>query len=454
MCSYSENDIDGSIRAILNKELFKKFCDNMIFGYFWKKKHCVVQAQLCRCVISLEIKGSSFSAIVIRANGTSLNFTPREFAIVIGLNYVEFKNIEPTQKELAKFQIPEKNVLEDERSVDSDDDFQDPPSKQINEQFADKEAEQPDVEDFGLDRSGQHFSPNVVQTLDNMFDGTKTNKVNVGMSSKSELHGHIDLGTEKQIMTPPDEQRDEPVWPDSQNTILDVLLPSNSFAIMDTILAHLDASAREIAKANAVLDKLGLDMSTILERLDQQIDACFYYLRKKSKYDPNKSYKYSTVDCNFMNTIRCIFLYDSYKSSGHYPVVLAEIKKLAESIPFCLQACDFYDKKGIDLQNHPRYIDKDSLDLFDVLFEDNLPQQPSGSLDCGLYVVTYTEHVSYGHKVLSIEFDPKALRTRYVALLWDYGIRKQEANAHSDFEAPLRPVRQSRLTSVTEVFDV
>ncbi|PHT40144.1 hypothetical protein CQW23_18998 [Capsicum baccatum] len=92
--------------------------------------------------------------------------------------------------------------------------------------------------------------------------------------------------------------------------------------------------------------------------------------------------------------------------------------------------------------------------MFDVFFEDNLPQQPSGSLDCGLYVVTYAECLSYGHKVLSIEFDPNALRTRYVALLWDYGIRKQEANAHSDFEAPLKPVRQSRITSVTEVFDV
>ncbi|KAF3641375.1 hypothetical protein FXO37_23039 [Capsicum annuum] len=33
------------------------------------------------------------------------------------------------------------------------------------------------------------------------------------------------------------------------------------------------------------------------------IDVCFYYLRKKSKYDPNTSYKYNTIDCNFMNII-------------------------------------------------------------------------------------------------------------------------------------------------------
>ncbi|PHT85473.1 hypothetical protein T459_07579 [Capsicum annuum] len=133
---------------------------------------------------------------------------------------------------------------------------------------------------------------------------------------------------------------------------------------------------------------------------------------------------------------------------------LFQIKKSAEIIPLYLQACDFYNKKGIDLQNHPRYKDKDYSDLFDVIFEENLPQQPSGSLDCGLFMVTYAECLSYGHKVIAIEFDPNALRTRYAALLWDYGIRKQEANAHSDVEAPLRPARQSRITSVTEIFDV
>ncbi|PHU15073.1 hypothetical protein BC332_16278 [Capsicum chinense] len=131
-----------------------------------------------------------------------------------------------------------------------------------------------------------------------------------------------------------------------------------------------------------------------------------------------------------------------------------EIKKLAKIIPLYLQACDFYNKKGIDLQNRPRYKDKDYSNMFDVIFEENLPQQPSGSLDCGLFMVTYAECLSYGHKVIATEFDPNALHTRYAALLWDYGIRKQEANAHSDVEAPLRPARQSRITSVTEVFNV
>ncbi|KAF3638752.1 hypothetical protein FXO38_23076 [Capsicum annuum] len=151
---------------------------------------------------------------------------------------------------------------------------------------------------------------------------------------------------------------------------------------------------------------------------------------------------------------RCIVLYNSYESSGHHPVVLAKIEKLAEIIPLCLQSCDFNDKKVIDLQNHPRYKDKDSSNMFDILFEENFPQQPSGSLDCRIYMVTYTECFSYGHKIVLTEFDPNALRTRYAALLWDYNIRKQEANSHSDIEAPSRPTRQSIITSITEVVDV
>ncbi|PHU25343.1 hypothetical protein BC332_03675 [Capsicum chinense] len=278
------------------------------------------------------------------------------------------------------------------------------------------------------------------------------------------MHGEVDLGTEEQIMKTPkiqelttDEQRDETVLPDSQDTIPDDLLPN---------LNHTD--------------------------------VCFYYLRKKSKYDPNRSYKFSTVDWNFMNIIRyvhdvysadaenltagghvahlneyinefhlhavvpwhtvediyipvnikekyhwvlailsfserCIFLYDSYESSGHYSVVLDAIEKLAAVIPLCLEHCDFYVKKGIHVENHPRYKDKDSSDMFDVLFQE--------------------KYLSYGHKILGNYFGPNALRTRYAALLWDYGIRKQGVNAHSDVEAPLRPLKQSRITSVTEVFD-
>ncbi|PHU11358.1 hypothetical protein BC332_18288 [Capsicum chinense] len=41
-------------------------------------------------------------------------------------------------------------------------------------------------------------------------DHCQINKENVGISSKLQFHGDVDLGTEEQITTPPDEQRDEP----------------------------------------------------------------------------------------------------------------------------------------------------------------------------------------------------------------------------------------------------
>ncbi|KAF3640312.1 hypothetical protein FXO38_22193 [Capsicum annuum] len=46
---------------------------------------------------------------------------------------VVIKNIEPTKKELAKLQIPQKDAIQHERSVDSDDEFQNPPPRKINE---------------------------------------------------------------------------------------------------------------------------------------------------------------------------------------------------------------------------------------------------------------------------------------------------------------------------------
>ncbi|KAF3662148.1 hypothetical protein FXO38_11336 [Capsicum annuum] len=193
---------------------------------------------------------------------------------------VVFKNIEPTQTKLAKFQIPQKDVIEDECSVDYDGDFKDPPPKQINEH---------------------------------------------------------------------------------SKKIKDELLPSLNAYLRESVVTH---------------------SSTIRE--EETSDE--YFNDKKSE---------SIVQDH------------------------CQIKKLAEIIPLYLQSCDFYNKKGIDLQNHPKYKDKDYLSLFDMIFEENLPQQLSESLDCDLFMVTYAECLSYGLKVITTDFDPNALRTKYVALLWD-----------------------------------
>ncbi|KAF3652493.1 hypothetical protein FXO38_16070 [Capsicum annuum] len=83
---HTVNDIEDRIKAMLTKNQFKKFCIDSIFGVFMKKKNCVVQAQLGRCIMSLETTESSTSDIVIRAKGTTLHFSLREFVVVTDLN--------------------------------------------------------------------------------------------------------------------------------------------------------------------------------------------------------------------------------------------------------------------------------------------------------------------------------------------------------------------------------
>ncbi|PHT38045.1 hypothetical protein CQW23_21618 [Capsicum baccatum] len=295
----------------------------------------------------------------------------------------------------------------------------------------------------GDETSPQQFNPNIDQNLGENQDGTKgctdlhPDKTNVEIDSQLLISDELLRSINLDYI-----HSEKIIHHDGRFTIPGELLPSLNAYRRESITTHPSKTHEEEPTDEHLNDKKS---ESVVEDHCQQIDVCFYYLKKKSKYDPNRSYKFSTVDCNFMNIIRsvhdiysvddpnltvggqeanpneyingfrmhaavlwhtvegiyipvnikekhhwvlavlsfserCIFLYDSYESSGHYPTVLAEIEKLAKIIPLCVQACDFYDKKGIDLQNHPRYKDKDSSDMFDVLFEENLPQQPSGSL--------------------------------------------------------------------------
>ncbi|PHU13060.1 hypothetical protein BC332_19990 [Capsicum chinense] len=390
------------------------------------------------------------------------------------------------------------------------------------QQHEDTEVEAQQMDYVGVETSPQQFSPIVDQNLDENQD----DKTNIQIDSQhlipDELLQSINLDynlSEKIVHHDDritDEKLDDTNLSDSQFTIPDELLPSLNAYRRESTKRYPLATSEEEQIDEHFNDKKS---ESVVQEHCRHIDVCFYYLRKKSKYDPNRSCKFSTVNCNFMNIIsslhnvysadvenlmagghvahvneyingfrmhvvvpwhtvediyipvnikekhhwvlailsfseRYIFLYDSYESLGHYSAVLDVIEKLAVIVPLCLEHCDFYVKKRIHVENYPRYKDKNSSDMFDVLLQENLPQQPSGSLDCGIDMVTYAECLSYGHKILATEFDPNALRTRYAATLWDYGTRKQELNAHSDVEAPLRPPRQSRITSVTEVFDV
>ncbi|PHT70824.1 hypothetical protein T459_25928 [Capsicum annuum] len=272
-----------------------------------------------------------------------------------------------------------------------------------NQQYSDKDPELQHMGYADVETSPQLFNPNVGHDLSENLDGKK---------------GSTDLHSEKNVEI------------DSQQLIPDELLRSINLDYL-----HSEKTSNE-KMDETILSDSQLTIS------DDMLPSLYVYWRQSIIKLPSGDREEESHDENLDD------------KNGHYAVVLAEIEKLAKIISLCLQACDLYVKKEIDLQNHSRYKDKNSSDMFDVLFEDNLPQQSSGSLDCGLYTVTYAECLSYGHKVPSIKFNASALRRRDATLLWDYGIRKQEANGHSDFEAPLRPVTQSRITSVTEALDL
>ncbi|PHU29007.1 hypothetical protein BC332_01100 [Capsicum chinense] len=202
------------------------------------------------------------------------------------------------------------------------------------------------------------------------------------LSSNSLVNTEVELAKEEQVRTPPniqevtnDEQRDEQLWPDSQNTIPDEFLPSLTVYDKKSIMIHQSAT-REV---NTPIPKLRIRRPSKFK--ESPYTEKFSSTAVEDIFIPvNIKKKYHWVLAVLSFSERCTFLYNSYESSGHYTLVLAEIEKIAMIIPLCLQACDFYVKKGIDLQNHSRYKDKESSNMFDVLFEDDLPQQPSGSL--------------------------------------------------------------------------
>ncbi|XP_060210635.1 uncharacterized protein LOC132637585 [Lycium barbarum] len=203
---------------------------------------------------------------------------------------------------------------------------------------------------------------------------------------------------------------------------------------------------------------------------DEHLDVMFYYFRKKTKYDTNSTYKFTTVDCVFNTKFDAIHKGyldpDCAISVGKQEDVLCEYVKghrlhctvpwhlvdyvfipvnIKEKNHWLLAVLSFLDrhfyqsKQGVDWNYHPAYKDKAPADKFDVMFVENLPQQRPGSMDCGMYVAAYAEYLSQGEGIP--HGDTELLHTRYGALLWDYAKRKMEANAESDNEAPPKPVR-------------
>ncbi|PHT78135.1 hypothetical protein T459_16187 [Capsicum annuum] len=100
------------------------------------------------------------------------------------------------------------------------------------------------------------------------------------------------------------------------------------------------------------------------------------------------------------------------------------------------------------------YKEKMDQHVFNVHIVDEIVQQSSGTLDCGLFVATYAEFLSDRHQIPSSEFDPKKHRTRYASLVWDYGMNKACTGYVSDNQDPPRSKRTFIRSEDTKMIDV
>ncbi|PHT82630.1 hypothetical protein T459_11073 [Capsicum annuum] len=84
---------------------------------------------------------------------------------------------------------------------------------------------------------------------------------------------------------------------------------------------------------------------------------------------------------------------------------------------------------------------------FDVDYVQNIPQQASDSLDCGVFVCAYAEILSEGLQVHSCRFDSACQRACYASLLWHYAVEKANEGYRNDNGDPPR----SRKSVIEEI---
>ncbi|KAH0651614.1 hypothetical protein KY285_031743 [Solanum tuberosum] len=126
-------------------------------------------------------------------------------------------------------------------------------------------------------------------------------------------------------------------------------------------------------------------------------------------------------------------MYNSSLSTS-IKVPSGEIKKLATMLPSYLHDSGFfYHSERTDWSSLDTYKDKQTDMLlgpqhdFEVEFVQDIMQQESDSLDCGIFVAAFAEFLSDRIPISKIEFHSEYLHTRYAALLCKYGTEKVKA---------------------------
>ncbi|MCE0482059.1 hypothetical protein HAX54_040438 [Datura stramonium] len=275
--------------------------------------------------------------------------------------------------------------------------------------------------------------------------------------------------------------------------------PKEEAVVTQAVKDEFDDIRRLInEKFNSVMDAVRVGHEA--EGLGDQTDEIHHHtclgldhqqLRKKYKYNPVNTYKYTTVDypfkkiiawiwdksaeadsvssaakeedliCEYINGYRfyaaipwytvdnvfipinvkdkihwvlaillfrnrCIYVYDSLGSVEHDVAVKREIDKLSQLLPIHVLTTDFYHKKGITTSTHPRYNIQIPSDAFEGLWS---------------FCPAYAEFLSSSEDIPNSSIDVDLLQNRYASILWDYAMKKIEAESMSDDEAPLRKIR-------------
>ncbi|WMV14564.1 hypothetical protein MTR67_007949 [Solanum verrucosum] len=92
--------------------------------------------------------------------------------------------------------------------------------------------------------------------------------------------------------------------------------------------------------------------------------------------------------------------------------------------------------------------------IFQVEFIQDIMQQESDSLDCGMFVAAFAEVLSDGLPVPKIGFHSEYLCKLYGALLWKYGTKKAKARYVSENDDPTRPKSHSTVLVQEDLVNV
>ncbi|KAG5568496.1 hypothetical protein H5410_064489, partial [Solanum commersonii] len=92
MQCYTNIEVMNVLAEKLSETQYNRFCGTTYFAQLSSIRRCHVQVQLIRCMFFREIEGSSKNAILIHVNGTTLQFTIRDYVIITELKCSDNEN--------------------------------------------------------------------------------------------------------------------------------------------------------------------------------------------------------------------------------------------------------------------------------------------------------------------------------------------------------------------------